>query len=72
MVKKEQKQDGFMCPGDSGGLFEHIGFEYKTQWTNTDCNTVHGEAQVDYYCEDMVASICGLPLLPSTPILDID
>ena len=43
MVKKVQKQDGFMCPGDSGGLFEHIGFEYKTQWTNTHCNTVHGE-----------------------------
>lgn len=56
MVKKVQKQDGFMCPGDSGGLFEHIGFEYKTQWTNTDCNTVHGEAQAADSCEDMAAS----------------
>lgn len=55
-VKKVQKQDGFMCPGDRGRIFEPIGFEYKTQWTNTDCNTVHGEAQVGYSCEDMAAS----------------
>lgn len=55
-VKKVQKQDGFMCPGDRGGLFGPIGFEYKTQWTNINCNTVHGEAQIDYSCGDMAAS----------------
>ena len=62
-----QKQDGFRCPGDRGGLFEHREFEYKTQWTNTDCNTAHGEVQVDYSCEDTAASDMWLTATTQQP-----